>query len=430
MQGLSIVVAMMTMKTFSTAFAPAVLSPHKSFFTQLLSKGNSGAFKTCAVSFPSQFHHKNNNIVRFMSTDNDNLSLIAPTEINISRLATLQSLLQKAGAPGSSTCNIPNDLEPVSEHNLKLHPHLYPIAKSTSNPEHYICGLRRAYADDALYESSTNAPWPIVESKVGGMGYNLLSLNSEHMMRRIASQADSDRDEGKAESSTVDELIDLYNQDLGQGALAETALDVSYERGSVTKLGYGASKYVLLRVGPFPDLYEEMSTNHAARGDEASSIIAAEASNGKFTGFGSTFRFYAQLLNSLPQRADESKDAARVCLRLPLPSIGINDEDFVRVSVLAGLLDGDKEEEDVELAEAMSKLEEMYEKIKTHEEDDEQSRANMTQEQVAIEDANKILDRMVFQSEVDWSSLRKELGDIYSNAGLDEMATFVDPNRS
>ena len=54
----------------------------------------------------------------------------------------------------------------------------------------------------------------------------------------------------------------------------------------------------------------------------------------------------------------------------------------------------------------------------------------MTPEQTAIEDANKILDRMVFESEQDWNSLRKELGDIYADSGLDEMAAFVDPNRS
>ena len=417
MQVLSIVVMMMTIKTFSTAFVPV---------TQNILSNKA---KTLGPKFVPFYYHRQ--FARFMSTDNDNISsLMTPTEINISRLSTLQTLLQKVGAPGSSICNTPNELQPVSEHNLNLHPHLYPIAKSVSNPDHYICGLRRAYADDALYESSTNAPWPIVESKVGGLGYNLLSLNSEHMMRRIVSQVDSDRDEDKVESQTADELIDLYNENLGQGSLAEKAMDVVYEKGSVTKLGYGASKYILLRVGPFPDLYEEMSSQHAARNDESSSLIAAEASNGKFTGFGSTFRFYAELLNSFPNRADETKDAARVCVRLPLPSIGMNEEDFIRVSSLAGLINNDDSGEDVSLTDAMSKLEEMYEKIKTHEEEDEQSRANMTQEQVAIEDANKILDRVVFKSEQDWSSVRKELSEIYSNAGLDEMASFVNPNSS
>ncbi len=169
-----------------------------------------------------------------------------------------------------------------------------------------------------------------------------------------------------------------------------------------------------------------MAKQHAAREDESSSLIAAEASNGKFTGFASAFRFYAELLHTFPNRADETKDAARVCLRLPLPSIGMNREDFVNVAVLGGFQSSKDDDDEATL----KKMEEMYEKIKTHEEEDEHGKANMTKEQMAIEDANKLLDRMVFKNEIDWKCVRKELGDIYDSAGLDEMALFVDPNRS
>lgn len=349
------------------------------------------------------------------------------TNQNISRLDTLQILLNKAGAPGSQSCNIPGDLEPVSAYNdpdsLKLHPHLFPIAKSKSKPDHFVCALRRAYADDALYKSSTQAPWPIVEAKVNGPGYSLLSLNSEHLMRRIAAEADASENESL---SNADEIIDLYNQQLGQGLnLVDPAFDNVYDRGSVQKLGYGASKYMLLRVGPFPDLYEKMAAEHSKRGDVSSSLIAAEASNGKFSGFASTFRFYAELLSSFPNREEEARDAARVCLRMPLPSIGMYTEDMVRVSQLAMLC---SQEDDV--ATALHKMKDMYEKIKKHEEEDEQGRANMTPEQLAIEEANQVLDRMVFvqDSERDWSTIRPQLADIYSRAGMDDMAKFVHPD--
>jgi len=347
---------------------------------------------------------------------------------NISRLDTLQTLLNKAGAPGVHTCNIPGDLEPVNAHQnetLKLHPHLYPIAKSTAKPDHYICALRRAYADDALYESSTNAPWPIVEAKLNGPGYTLLSLNSEHMMRRMAAQADG------GESSpdvNADEIVDLYNEHLGKGLqVVESAFDNLYDRGAVEKLGYGVSKYVLLRVGPFPDLYEEMASQHSQRGDESSALIAAEAANGKLTGFASTFKFYAELLSSFPNREDEVRDAARVCLRMALPSIGMNTADFVRVSQLAALCTRNDDRNT-----ALDNMKAMFEKIKNHEEENEKEKANMTPEQVAIEDANQILDKMVFvdDDDRDWTTVRKELGDIYASAGLDEMASFVDPSRS
>jgi hypothetical protein len=188
----------------------------------------------------------------------------------VSRLNTLQTLLSERGAPGSRGCKITNgDLVAISPSEaatsstyVNLHPHLFPLAKSESTGN-VICALRRAYADDADYDSpSINAPWPIVESAVGVPGMRLLALNSEHMMRRIAADADAN-----LEGEDAEKIIGIYNEGLGKGELTDTQLDNVYEAGSVSKLGYGLDKYVLLRVGPFPDLYETMANNHLARGD-------------------------------------------------------------------------------------------------------------------------------------------------------------------
>jgi hypothetical protein len=188
----------------------------------------------------------------FLSSSSRNLSIQAQNEDGISRLETLKELLSLTGAPGSKYCNSPNDLslihlndETVQEEILLLHPHLVPIAKSKSTG-YYVCALRRAFADDAMYVSSSHQPWPIVESAANAPGYSLLALNSEHLMRRIACQQDFD-------GSQV--AVNMYNQNLGQGILKDTSLDSPYVPGSVNTLGYGLSKYCLLRVGPFSDLY-------------------------------------------------------------------------------------------------------------------------------------------------------------------------------
>ena len=169
----------------------------------------------------------------------------------VSRLSTLQTLLSERGAPGSRGCKLGNgDLVPVSasdastsdEYN-NLHPHLLPLAKSQSTGN-IVCALRRAFADDDIYDSaSLAAPWPIVESAVGLPGMRLLSLNSEHMMRRIAADADATLDGDDAQK-----IIGIYNDGLGSGAVAEKSLDSPYDAGSVAALGYGLDKYVLLRV--------------------------------------------------------------------------------------------------------------------------------------------------------------------------------------
>jgi hypothetical protein len=286
------------------------------------------------------------------------------------------------------------------------------LAKSSSTGN-LICALRRAYADDADYDSqSINAPWPLVESAMGVPGMRLLSLNSEHFMRRIAADADTNLDGDEAER-----IIGMYNDGLGEGKLSDRALDTMYEAGSVAKLGYGVDKYVLLRIGPFPDLYETMSLNHLSRQDTESSLIAAEANNGKFGGFGSTFAFYARLLSSLPQRAEEARDAARMCVRMPLPSMGLTRNDFAEISKLAEFAPAD-DSTDV----AMQKMLEFYEKIREHEK--EENSGDKTVKQTACDDANYLLDVACLTGQK-YGEVRGKIAELYSGAGLDEMASFV-----
>merc|ERR1712194_112141 len=264
---------------------------------------------------------------------------------------------------------------------VNLHPHLYPLAKSKSTGN-FVCALRRAYADDAsdLYENSSKAPWPIVEAQLQGPGMKLLALNSEHLMRRIACECDS---EGERE-----ELIEMYNDDLGKGAIQDKDLDQPYEKGSVEKLGYGVDKFVLLRVGPFPGIYRKLALGHAERGDEPSSLIAAEAANSKVSGFASTFLFYSSLLDSFPNRSDETRDAARMCLRMPLPSIGLGPQEFREVGIYGQLAEESGTDEEI-----FAKLQIMYEKMRDHENEDPRSANNgMTPEQKAIDEANYLID--------------------------------------
>ena len=195
-------------------------------------------------------------------------------------------------------------------------------------------------------------------------------------------------------------------------------MDVPYETGAVEKLGYGLEKFVLLRVGPFPDLYETMANQHLSRGDEKSSLIAAEASNGKFGGFGSTFAFYAKLLNSLPQRGEESRDAARMCVRMPLPSMGLTASDFATVSKMAGFADATDSNE-----KAIEKMLHMYKKIREHEKDE--NSGDKTLKQIAMEDANYLLDVACLTGQK-YSEVRSEIANIYREAGMKSDAEFAE----
>lgn len=178
-------------------------------------------------------------------------------------------------------------------------------------------------------------------------------------------------------------------------------------------------------MGAFADIYESLALGHAEKGDESSALISAEAANNKISGFASTFLFYAKLLSSFPNRSEESRDAARMCLRIPLPSIGLSEDDFRSVALLGQLA-----EESDSMEEAMAKLQIMYEKIRDHEQDeDPRSAANKTPEQAALDEANYLLDRAALTGGK-WSEIRPELAKIYKSVGRNDMANFVNPSSS
>lgn len=389
-------------------------------------------FQSSSITTISSHQRERQSASPFASATTSRLHMSTSSEAyimkGISRIETLQTLLSLHGAPGSSGCSQPDgDLQPiptvpfsqlVAENNdlLDLHPHLYPIAKSQSTGR-YICGLRRpsSSTEDGQDHTNPNSPLPIVEGGIDLPGMKLLALNSELLMRRIAAEADHvGGDKGS-------EIVEIYNDGLGEGKLIDSGLDTLYESGSVEKLGYGPEKYALLRIGPFPDLYENMTNQHMSRNDEASALIAAEAANGKFTGFGSTFAFYSQLLSTLPNREDESKDAARVCLRLPLPSVALTREDLANVSRNAGLA-----ADDDGIDECMTKMQDMYEKIRRYEQDQEDSDSGKTAEQIALDEANYLIDTAALTGRK-WREIREELAEIYGDAGQDNMAEFVNP---
>ena len=179
-------------------------------------------------------------------------------------------------------------------------------------------------------------------------------------------------------------------------------------------------------MGPFPDIYENLALGHAKKEDESSALITAEASNNKISGFASTFLFYAKLLSSFPNRNEESRDAARMCLRMPLPSIGLTMDDFREVAVLGQIAeDADSD------AEILPKLQAMYEKMREHETDDPMSSGSndMSPEQIALDQANYLLDTAALTG-ANWSEVRPKLAEIYKSVGRDDMADFVNPKTS
>ena len=323
---------------------------------------------------------------------------------NLSRESTLRTLLLKHGAPGSIGCRKGNgDLQAVSgTQNPEIHPYLQPLVQSISSG-HFICVYRTPWAETDISSDaiSLQGSFPIVETYEGSPGFRLLSMNGERLMRRIVCECD-------ATDSNID-LIDLYNEDAPE----------AYDRGSVKQFKYGVDKYVLMHVGPFPDLYQQLALSHE---DEQSSLIAAETSNRKLPGFASNYLFYAKLLTRLENREEETRDAARMCLRLPLASVGMDTDDFEQVAVLGQLCTADKAPQI-----AMEKLKEMYELIKEKDQEDQPGSNDKTPDQRVIDECTAILDEALL-SKLPYSNkgLRNQLSTKLRSIGRNNLAELVE----
>lgn len=73
------------------------------------------------------------------------------------------------------------------------------------------------------------------------------------------------------------QAIDLVNSGLPE--------DQHYVPGSCAKLGYGVERFLFLKVGQFPDIYEFLTKHHMSRSDQQSALVTSEKAYSVFKGW-------------------------------------------------------------------------------------------------------------------------------------------------
>lgn len=337
----------------------------------------------------------------------------------VSRLPIFQTIICQTGVPGSTGCLKENqNLTPIDFQSQRsdwqdIYPFLIPLAVSQTT-NHVIAAYRDPF-------STSNSPWPIVETKIDTekpTGFSLLALNSEHILRRIVATCD--------EQETHTGMIDLYNHGLkeapGDGTestRSSTPLIAPYTPGSVAEFKYGLDRYILLRVAPFPDIYyNTIIPHHLSRDDEAAALTAAETVNQKCGVVASSYLSYAQLLGSLPKRSEETRDAARNAVRLPLASAGIELEEVWNKGVQLSGLEG---------STVWNALETYLQQVKEVEDRQQaqQDELPVPPEQKAIDDVQQILNEHVLAHDAPWSAVRQRVSDRLEQGGIEGLAGFV-----
>ncbi|CAM9460067.1 unnamed protein product, partial [Phaeothamnion confervicola] len=280
------------------------------------------------------------------------------------RLESLLSILQYQGM---------DLVEPLAARK-GLHPLVVPLAKDKNGD---VIGLLR---------------WPTPEEdlamplvRCGAVGLDLLASSIDHYTRRVAAEEDF------RGTSTAGEAIRIANG-------GDPPPLPPYEAGAVAKLGYGVERYLLLRVGPFPDAYEWLVQQHISKGDELSALAAAERANELFRGWGRPYGSYARLLAAVGSRDMEARDAARVALRCPCWGITPDADALAEVVRIAGY-------------ESMAAVRQLYTGMAADSQEGKITEGKAPQ-QVALDRAAHLMDAVTF-GHSSWDGIREELAERY-----------------
>ena len=186
------------------------------------------------------------------------------------------------------------------------------------------------------------------------------------------------------------------------------ALALAYQNGEVEESSLGLERYLIIKVAPFPDIYEGLAEFHRAKGDSQSGLVTCERAAQAHPGWGRAHAFHARYLQEIG-REREASDAAKFCLQMPLWTVG-NKETIREMGRMAGYVD------DASLGKIYRRL---YEDPRK-----EDIQGGKRPEQVALDRAAYLLDVCVSE-ELGWEDIKEDLAVLYDSAGLQDLATFV-----
>ncbi|KAL4422026.1 hypothetical protein ABPG77_005456 [Micractinium sp. CCAP 211/92] len=272
-----------------------------------------------------------------------------------------------------------------------LHPLLIPLAQqhgSSSNGGggELTCLLRWP-------EGHQGMELPVVSQARGGCQVRLLARSLDEYLHRALAEEEQHGGSGAVAAAAGPE----------GGAL--------YEAGAFGRSGLPTlDAYLTRKAGMFPDVAERLVQAHLDKGDTMSALITGEwyMRNSHFPGWGRPFEFASQLMARVG-RGEESRDVARIALRMPWWSFA---DGFAAIRDTAGIGGTTAEvRRSLEEHDEMSNMPGMKTVIKT-------------EKQQQMEEADWLMNS-VAAGEAGWDEVRGAVADHYDDAGLRSIADFI-----
>ena len=204
-----------------------------------------------------------------------------------------------------------------------LHPLVKPLAKTASND---VLGLMRwplTGDDKAVHVVRTQVQE--AGKAADAQSYSVRPCGTiAQFARRMAVEADH---EGGSQ-----EVIEVA------AAVTQEAGGKPYTAGELADSRLRAPQFVLLRVGPFVDLWESIARGQLDKGDETAALVAAERASAQNPGWGCCMYLQAELMGSLG-RHEEQRDLALAALESPFWTLGAPLRDGLAAAQLSHIDD-------------------------------------------------------------------------------------------
>lgn len=267
-----------------------------------------------------------------------------------------------------------------------MHPHVIPLARNATSGE--VTSLLR------LPFASKGDMLPLVRT-AGQTALTLVAPGAQQYLHRCAAEADESGDAALQEATLA--CVNACGHVYQTGDIAKQTPKLPLE------------KYLAVKVGVFPDIYEFIANAHAERGDITAALIAAERSTKLQHGWGRPHVFQSRLYRRYG-REQESRDSARLALMMPLWSLG--DMELRQVAQEAGTTD--IEAWQAKILELSSSAREV-----------EIQQGTRTEEEAALERAENLMNAVCLGTYSAWDDIRDRLADIYIEGKRPDLASFV-----
>ena len=190
----------------------------------------------------------------------------------------------------------------------ELNPFLIPVSKNSSDNS-LLCYIRwPTQKDDMDLQLVTTTECGII----------LSALNTDHYCHRLAVELDF---RGNTKAETALELLNRDGQLYSTGDYFSILKSGKFPATTEEDLRLILDRYLLLKVGSFPDCFERLASNFLKNGNDVSALVTCERAVSLFYSWGHPIHFHTKMLNKLG-RDKEAKDSARASMGMPKFTIG------------------------------------------------------------------------------------------------------------